>query len=150
MKRFFLTLLLLIAPLGASALDSPQERLGDPALEQRAEHLGAQLRCLVCQNESIEDSSAGLARDLRRIVREQVKAGRSDQQIMDWMTQRYGNFIRLKPVFDLQTALLWCMPVLALLIGLGAAWRIWKSPRTEIKALSDDEKKRLKTLLSKE
>lgn len=152
MKRlhFLLTLMLLFAPLGAVALDSPQERLEDPVLEQRAEHLGSQLRCLVCQNESIEDSSAGLARDLRRAVREQVKAGRSDQQIMNWMTQRYGNFIRLKPVFDLQTALLWTMPLLALIIGLFSAWRIWRRPHTDVQPLSEEEKERLRALLNKE
>lgn len=150
MKRFLLAFAFIILPLEATAIDSPQEKLSDPALEQRAEHLGAQLRCLVCQNESIEDSRADLARDLRRAVREQIQKGQSDQQVMDWMTRRYGDFIRLKPVFDMKTALLWFMPLLALMVGLLAAWRLWRHPVEPVKALNDEEKKRLKTLLNKE
>lgn len=103
----------------AFAVDSPGEMLQNPVQEQRAETIGAQLRCLVCQNESIEDSSAPLARDLRRVVREQVQSGKTDQQIMLWMTDRYGTFIRLSPPFSITTALLWIMPGLALISGIG-------------------------------
>ena len=121
-----LTILLLVAGLGgpglALAVDDPAELLHDPRQEARAEAIGAQLRCLVCQNESIEGSGADLARDLRHIVRQQVAAGRSDRQIMDWMVLRYGDFIRLQPRLTLVTLLLWATPLLALGIGLAAAW----------------------------
>jgi cytochrome c-type biogenesis protein CcmH len=79
--------------------------------------IGKQLRCLVCQNESIEDSGADLARDLRKIVRTRVAAGESDQQIIQWLVSRYGDFVRLSPPFDAATFLLWMSPVLALLVG---------------------------------
>jgi cytochrome c-type biogenesis protein CcmH len=96
--------------------------LQDPRQEARAEAIGSQLRCLVCQNESIEDSDAGLARDLRAKVREQVVAGRTDQQIIDWMVARYGSFVRLRPALTPATFLLYATPVLALLAGGVAAY----------------------------
>ncbi len=96
--------------------------LRDPAQESRAEQIGSQLRCLVCQNESIEESGADLARDLRAIVRQRVSAGDTDPQIVAWMVARYGNFVRLRPPFNAVTALLWLSPVLAILAGLGFAW----------------------------
>lgn len=132
----------------AFAVDSPGEMLQNPVQEQRAETIGAQLRCLVCQNESIEDSSAPLARDLRRVVREQVQSGKTDQQIMLWMTDRYGTFIRLSPPFSITTALLWIMPGLALISGIGLAW--WqfrqRSTPTPSNDLTEDERARLATL----
>ena len=114
-----LAALLLITP--AHAISDPAEMLGNPAQEARAETIGKQLRCLVCQNESIEDSGAPLARDLRGIVRQRVAAGDTDQQITGWMVARYGDFVRLRPPFNAVTALLWLSPVLALAIGLGLA-----------------------------
>jgi cytochrome c-type biogenesis protein CcmH len=88
-------------------------------MERRAEAIGSQLRCLVCQNQSLEDSDADLARDLRRIVRQRVVAGDSDQQVMAWMEARYGDFVRLRPPFRPLTWALWFSPVLFL--GVGAA-----------------------------
>ncbi|GBQ50333.1 cytochrome c-type biogenesis protein [Komagataeibacter sucrofermentans] len=138
---------LIFAPLVALAVDDPSEMLPDPAQEQRAEAIGAQLRCLVCQNESIEDSSADLARDLRHVVREHVAKGESNQQIMDWMVNRYGNFIRLKPPFTIGTLLLWVMPLLALCIGIGIAWWTFRRPRAPTPPpLSDEERRRLSDL----
>ncbi|WP_308720379.1 cytochrome c-type biogenesis protein CcmH [Komagataeibacter xylinus] len=138
---------LFFAPLVALAVDDPSEMLPDPAQEQRAEAIGAQLRCLVCQNESIEDSSADLARDLRHVVREHVTKGESNQQIMDWMVNRYGNFIRLKPPFTIGTLLLWVMPLLALCIGIGIAWWTFRRPRAPTPPpLSDEERRRLSDL----
>ncbi|MBR0559371.1 cytochrome c-type biogenesis protein [Neokomagataea anthophila] len=132
----------------AFAVDSPSEMLQNPTQEKRAETIGAQLRCLVCQNESIEDSSAPLARDLRRVVREQVQSGKTDQQIMMWMTDRYGTFIRLSPPFSITTALLWIMPGLALLSGIGLAW--WqfrhRNNATPSNDLTEDERARLAML----
>ena len=105
----------------AFAISDPREMLTDPAQEARAEQIGSQLRCLVCQNESIEDSNADLARDLRAIVRQRVHAGDTDKQIMAWMVARYGSFVRLRPPLSAATLLLWGTPVLALLAGAAAA-----------------------------
>ncbi|TPW34587.1 cytochrome c-type biogenesis protein [Oecophyllibacter saccharovorans] len=116
-----------VAPI-ALAVTEPQELLADPRLENEAERIGAQLRCLVCQNESIEESEAPLARDLRRAVREQLREGRSEKQIMAWMQARYGDFIRLTPPFSRLTALLWATPLLALMGGLFLARRFWTRP----------------------
>ena len=87
--------------------------LPNPAQEARAEQVGRQLRCLVCQNESIEDSNADLARDLRHLVRARIAAGDTDQQATDWVVARYGDFVRLRPPVNLMTAALWGSPVLA-------------------------------------
>jgi cytochrome c-type biogenesis protein CcmH len=106
----------------AFGVSDQKEMLKDPAAEARAEAIGSQLRCLVCQNESIEDSGADLAKQLRGIVRERVVAGDTDQQIMDWMVARYGQFVRLRPPFMVSTALLYATPVLGLLAGGLAAW----------------------------
>jgi cytochrome c-type biogenesis protein CcmH len=113
---------LLLAATPALAINNPNEMLKDPAQEARAEAIGSQLRCLVCQNESIEDSNADLAHDLRAIVRQRVAAGDTNQQVMDWMVARFGVFVRLKPPLMLSTALLWAMPALGLLVGGAAAW----------------------------
>jgi cytochrome c-type biogenesis protein CcmH len=116
----FFLVFLSVSP--AFAISDPSEMLPDPKQEARAEAIGSQLRCLVCQNESIEDSNAGLARDLRGKVREQIKAGRTDAQIMAWMVARYGSFVRLRPPLTPATFLLYATPVLALLAGAFAAW----------------------------
>ena len=97
--------------------EQPGRDAARPAQEQRAEAIGHQLRCLVCQNESVEQSDADLARDLRRIIRQRVAAGDSDQQVIDWMVARYGDFVRLRPPFDALTLVLWAAPVLALRRG---------------------------------
>jgi len=102
----------------ALAVADPADRLRDPAAEARAESLGRELRCMVCQNQSIEDSDADLARDLRRIVREQISAGRSDSEVMRFVHDRYGDFVLLRPPFNATTALLWAAPAIALGGGL--------------------------------
>ncbi|MFT9206682.1 cytochrome c-type biogenesis protein [Acetobacter orientalis] len=138
-----------LAPALVLAVDDPSEMLPDTKQEARAEAIGSQLRCLVCQNESIEDSSAGLARDLRRVVREHVAKGETDHQIMDWMVARYGNFIRLSPPLSVGTILLWSMPVLALLLGLGLAFFSYRRRAATPVApppLSEEEKARLAKL----
>lgn len=140
---------ILLAPVLVLAVDDPSEMLPDPKQEARAEAIGSQLRCLVCQNESIEDSGAGLARDLRKVVREHVAKGETDKQIMDWMVDRYGNFIRLSPPLSVGTFLLWSMPVLALLLGLTTAFFAYRRRAAAPAApppLSDDEKARLAKL----
>jgi len=96
----------------------PDEILPDPALESRARALSSELRCMVCQNQSIDDSDAPLARDLRLLVRERLKAGDSDTQVLDFLTARYGQFVLLKPHFGWDTAMLWLAPAGMLLAGI--------------------------------
>ncbi len=139
-----LWVLLIAGP--AFAISDPAEMLSNPAQEARAEQIGRQLRCLVCQNESIEDSGADLARDLRAIVRQRVSAGDTDRQVVAWMVARYGDFVRLRPPFNAITALLWLSPVLAVVIGFGL---VLLSRRARVVApdpLSDSERARLADL----
>ncbi len=95
----------------------PDEILADPVLEARARELSRELRCMVCQNQSIDDSDAPLARDLRLLVRERLKAGDSNKQVLDFLTDRYGQFVLLKPRFGWDTAILWLAPAVVLLLG---------------------------------
>ena len=139
-----LALALLSGP--ALALSDPAEMLRDPVQEARAEQVGSQLRCLVCQNESIEDSGAPLARDLRAIVRQRVIAGDGDREIIAWMVARYGDFVRLRPPLDAATLLLWGSPFLALFAGLGAAWLARRRPAAGPEPLSEVEQARLSEL----
>ena len=113
----FLALLALIAP-GAALAVQPDEMLKNPVLEARARNLSQELRCMVCQNQSIDDSEASLARDLRLLVRERLMQGDSDKQVLDFLVARYGEFVLLKPRFEPQTLLLWGIPPLTLLGGL--------------------------------
>jgi len=145
MRVCVLAVLAAILSANAWALDDPNEMLKNPAQEARAEAIGSQLRCLVCQNESIEDSGADLARDLRAIVRQRVVAGDSDQQVIAWMVARYGQFVRLKPPLTLGTLLLWGTPVLGLLIGAAAAW-LGRSHRTPPAPLTEAERAKLAEL----
>ena len=114
--RIFAAALLLALTAPALAVQ-PDEVLKDPALEHRARDISAGLRCLVCQNQSIDDSEAPLAKDLRVLVRERLKAGESDDQVRDFVVRRYGEFVLLKPTFGAHTALLWLGPALVLLTG---------------------------------
>jgi cytochrome c-type biogenesis protein CcmH len=100
-----------------AAASDPSERLPDPAQEDRARHLFQQIRCVVCQNESIDDSEAGLAHDLRGIIRDQVRAGRSDAEIRRFLVARYGQFILLRPSFSAENAALWLLPFAVLAAG---------------------------------
>ncbi|MCQ8276923.1 cytochrome c-type biogenesis protein CcmH [Acetobacteraceae bacterium KSS8] len=151
MKRLLpIVFVALLLPGPVLAVSDPSEMLPNPAQEKRAEALGSRLRCLVCQNESIEDSDASLARELRHILREHVAAGESDAEITRWMVARYGGFIRLEPAFNATTAMLWCMPVLALLFGLGiAVWSYRRASRraAPAPALDAAEQARLDALL---
>jgi cytochrome c-type biogenesis protein CcmH len=146
--RFVLALCLAFVPQLAMALQ-PHELLADPALESRARNISAELRCLVCQNQSIDDSDATLARDLRQLVRERLKAGDSDVQVRQFLVQRYGDFILLKPPFKMQTLLLWLMPAAVLLAGAGTLYALARRRRSESLAagLSQAERERLEALL---
>lgn len=141
----FLALWLLAAP--AFAISDPSEALPDPKQEARAVAIGEQLRCLVCQNESIEDSGADLARDLRHIVRQQVAAGKTNQQVIDWLVARYGNFVRLKPPFEWSTVLLWFSPLIALGGGVGLVLVSRRNRPAAPAPLSPAEERRLSKLL---
>ena len=121
----FAALLLLLSMTSAFAV-LPEEMLKDPALETRARDISQGLRCLVCQNQAIDDSNAPLARDLRIIVRERLTAGDSDAQVVDYVVKRYGNYVLLKPPFQADTLLLWVLPFLLMALGLFTAWRYFK------------------------
>jgi cytochrome c-type biogenesis protein CcmH len=149
MRHIFIAcaVVLLAGPPAAWAISDPAEALPDRTQEARAVAIGQQLRCLVCQNESIEDSGADLARDLRRIVRQQVAAGKTERQVIDWLVARYGNFVRLRPPFELGTILLWASPVLALAVGIGAALLARTRRQAAPAPLSAEEQARLQGLL---
>lgn len=145
-----LLVLALFAPLTAALAVNPDEMLSDPALEKRARIISAELRCMVCQNESIDDSNADLARDLRILVRDRLKAGDSDRQVLDFVVERYGEFVLLKPRFNRRTAFLWGFPVGVLLIGgvaLAFALRNRRTLKDVPPPLSESEKAELSRLL---
>jgi cytochrome c-type biogenesis protein CcmH len=141
-------------PAAPMAATNPDEILSDPALEERARELSKQLRCLVCQNQSIDDSDADLARDLRRVVREQLVAGRSDAEILDYLTARYGDFVLLSPPVRPATWGLWFGPVLVLAAAAGGAAvylaRRRRTQSTPAAPLSPEERRRLEALLREE
>ena len=126
----FAAVVIAFAPLPAGAVQ-PDEVLSNPRLEERARHISADLRCLVCQNQSIDDSDAPLAKDLRVLVRERLVAGETDAAVRDFVVQRYGEFVLLKPVFRLHTALLWLAPVLVLVAGAFGALRALRRRRAD-------------------
>lgn len=132
-----MALWLMALPVVSGAVDSAPA-FEDAALQTRYEHLTRQLRCLVCQNETIADSNATLAQDLRRELREQIGAGRSDAEVLKFMTDRYGAFVLYKPPFEGRTLLLWLAPALMLLIGVIVAVRILRQ-RAKLADLDSDE-----------
>ena len=152
MRRVLALLLLLVLAFPAHATD-PSEMLKDPALEARAREIGRVLRCVVCQNQSIDDSSAEVARDMRRAVRERIAAGDSDQKVFDYMVQRYGDYVLLQPPFKARTLVLWLGAPLVLVIAGGAlllAARRRKKAAATIAAtpLTDEERRRVDKLLA--
>jgi cytochrome c-type biogenesis protein CcmH len=147
--RLFCPAALLLWLAGSAVLAfEPAERLADPALEGRAEALGRALRCLVCQNESIEESGAGLAHDLRLLIRRRLAAGDSDRQVLDYLVARYGIFVLLDPPFAPVTWLLWLTPPLLLLGGGGVLFcRALRRPAPEPPPLSAEERARAALML---
>jgi cytochrome c-type biogenesis protein CcmH len=150
MKRLFRLIVLAaltFGPLIAHAVQ-PSEMLSDPKLEARARAISTGLRCLVCQNESIDESNATLAHDIRVLVRERLLAGDSDDQIRNFLVSRYGNFILLKPPFEPGTYLLWLTPLLLLLAGGGAIYlNTRRKAATPSGELTPAEKARLAALI---
>jgi cytochrome c-type biogenesis protein CcmH len=156
MKRLLLAMALL-AVISASPVRAvlPDEVMPDPAKEARARHLSQELRCMVCQNQSIDDSEAPLARDLRLLVRERIASGDSDAQVIDFLVARYGEFVLLKPRFERQTLLLWLVPPLMLFGGGLLLWLQARRRKADAEvpagdALTPEEQTRLKLLMAGE
>ncbi len=153
MLRRLLALFLILASLGVPAYAvQPDEVLSDPALEHRARELSGQMRCMVCQNQSIDDSDAPLAKDLRILIRERLVAGDSNQQVVDYLVSRYGEFVLLKPRLTAKTLALWSGPFLILLLGALILWRKRRAfagaPVSEAETgLSPEERKKLDSIL---
>jgi cytochrome c-type biogenesis protein CcmH len=147
MRQFRFALVLAFAALAAPSFAvQPDEVMKDPALEARARALSGELRCMVCQNQSIDDSDAPLARDIRILVRERIAAGDSNDAVRSYLVSRYGDFILLKPPFKLDTALLWLIAPLTLCAGLVAVIVARARAPAPAPALSADEEARLAAL----
>ena len=149
--RTLLAALLLVLMAAPAFAVNPGEALADPVLETRARSISAELRCLVCQNQSIDQSDADLAHELRLIVRERLVAGDSDAQVLDYVVARYGEFVLLRPVFAWHTLILWiAAPVLLVAGGIGvfvaSRRRARKSEERREAGLSDEERAALDTL----
>ena len=149
MKRILVSALALAVMMGspASYAVQPDEIMSDPARESRARDLSRELRCMVCQNQSIDDSEAPLARDLRLLVRERIAAGDSNAQVIDFLVARYGEFVLLKPRLNPHTWLLWLLPPLAL-IGGGLA--LWIHSRRRSKSTAAEDPSRFKLTAEEE
>ena len=146
----FIVLIVGLLASGPSQAVQPDEILKDPALESRARNLSRELRCMVCQNQSIDDSEAPLARDLRLLVRDRLTQGDTDQQVLDFLVSRYGNFVLLRPPLEWHTMLLWGLPpavLIAALVGLMIKARRQRPTASGTEALSQDEERRLSTLV---
>ncbi len=160
-KAFVVTIILVLASTQVGAVE-PSEMLDDPVLEARAREISSGLRCVVCQNQSIDDSNADLARDMRILVRERLLAGNTNQQVLDYMVSRYGDFVLLSPPFKSSTYLLWFGPLLFVMFGLAALTMIFRKgrlqdrlqgsgramPLGDVPQLSKDEQRRLEKLLA--
>jgi cytochrome c-type biogenesis protein CcmH len=144
LKKLLACLFVVAAMIGASAAYAvqPDEIMSDPVKEARARDLSRELRCMVCQNQSIDDSEAPLARDLRLLVRERIAAGDSNAQVLDFLVARYGEFVLLKPRFEPQTYLLWLLSPLALAGGGFALW-VFNRRRTKSAAAEDQSSRKL-------
>jgi cytochrome c-type biogenesis protein CcmH len=149
--KLLLLLPLLLASLAGPALAvQPDEVMKDPALETRARGLSSELRCLVCQNESIDDSEAPLARDIRILIRERIGKGESNDSVRAYLVSRYGDFILLKPPFKPETLLLWLSPVLTLGLGVTAALYARRRAPSATPRLSEEEEARLAALTAED
>ena len=154
MKSILLPLILIMLFTASAKAVEPSELLENPHLEARARSLSVDIRCLVCQNQSIDDSNANLAIDMRELVRERLLAGDSNADVQDYMVSRYGDFVLLKPPFKTSTYILWFSPLLIIGLGLIALFIFYqrrKIPTTfNSEGLSDEEIKRLDSLFEDE
>ncbi len=151
MKITVLSLILFVTP--ALAIQ-PDEILKDTVLEERARVISKELRCLVCQNQSIDDSDAPLARDLRVLVRERLQAGESNEEVMNFVVDRYGDFVLLRPPVKASTLVLWLSPVAALIVGIFLLFTWFRKQKqfvpVQAKPLSDEEKKKLQAAFKRD
>lgn len=149
MRHLLATLMLFLAIATPALALQPGEALDDPALEARAREISKELRCLVCQNQSIDDSDAELAADLRHLVRDRLQAGDSDAQVLDYIVARYGEFVLLRPPFEPATLLLWFTPFAVIVLGGAAIYFAQRRRRDEMapQTLDLDEKSRVSALL---
>ncbi len=151
----FIVCMCLIAASPALAVN-PSEMLSDPALEERAREVSKHLRCVVCQNQSIDDSDAELARDMRVLVRERIESGDSNKQVLDYMVSRYGDFVLLKPPFKVETYALWFGPPIIFILGIIAVVAFARQRRVPhgtssgAAALSDEERQKLNRLMDED
>lgn len=149
--RFVLALIAALLFSGSVFAVQPNEVLKDPVLERRAREISAGLRCLVCQNQSIDDSDAQLAKDLRLLVRERLVAGDSDKEVESFLVQRYGEFVLLKPTFGAHTLLLWLTPALVLVLGgIGAYVALRRRPQPAAATLDEEERRAVEDLLKRD
>ena len=149
MRRPALALMALLAGAVTVRAVQPDEVLKDPVREQRAREISAGLRCLVCQNQSIDDSDAPLAKDLRLLVRERLQAGDTDREVRDFVVQRYGEFVLLRPVFAVHTLLLWLTPLVVLGLGILGFIAARRRRPQEAAPLDEGEKAALDRLLQR-
>lgn len=150
MRKFALFILALMFASPLHAVE-PDEVLENPVFETRARELSTEIRCMVCQNQSIDDSDAPLAKDLRILVRERIKEGDSDEQVLSYLVARYGEFVLLKPRFTASNAVLWIAPIAILLLGGGIAIYSFRRRKSQSKPeipLSEAEHAALKKILS--
>ncbi len=149
LASFVVSSALLMAALVPAFAVQPHEVLDDPALEARARSISAELRCMVCQNQSIDDSDAELARDLRVLVRERLVAGETDAEVLDYVVSRYGEFVLLRPPLSLRNAALWGAPVVLLILGAGFMVARARRPRKSAAAapLSKEEARKLDAIM---
>jgi cytochrome c-type biogenesis protein CcmH len=150
-RRARLAIAILLLTLSPAFAVQPDEVLNDPAMEQRARAISAELRCLVCQNQSIDESDAPLAKDLRVLVRERLKAGETDAEVREFVVRRYGEFVLLKPTFGVHTVLLWLTPIIVLVLGaFGLAAALRRRAPLPAQGLTADEEASLNRLLRDE
>ena len=135
-----------LIPIMAHAVN-PNEMLSNPVLENRARQVSKSIRCVVCQNQSIDDSNASLAKELRLIVRERIEIGDTNEQVLQYLTLRYGEYVLLEPKVSLQTIFLWGIPMVILVLGLGIAITFLRRKQTDVKPLSIAEIKAIQEIL---
>jgi cytochrome c-type biogenesis protein CcmH len=152
-RRLAAVLIFAWATLGSALAVTPNEMLKDPALEARARVLSTGLRCMVCQNQSIDDSDADLAHDIRVLLRERLAAGDSDEGVINFLVARYGDFILLKPPVNAKTILLWAIPFATLVLGglaILTAGRRRRATAAATAGLTEEEQRRLERLLAED
>ena len=149
LRPFLIALAVACLAVGSAPAVQPDEVLPDAQMEARARALSAELRCMVCQNQSIDDSDAALAKDLRVLVRQRLLAGDSDEAVLDYLVARYGQFVLLRPRFEPQTLILWGTPIVLLVVGGGFLLLSRRRPVSGPAPLSPDEERAVAEVLNR-